>query len=151
MTMIPFIADHPARVLVVDDERVNRDLVGIILTCEGFEVDFAASGEEALASVALRLPDVVLLDIMMPGIDGYQVAAELKGSLATSSVPIIMISALADPRARARASSTGAEGFLSKPMDRDMLLSRVKNLLRTTYDGYHEGAPGLAPLGAKVA
>ena len=73
------VADHPARILIVDDEPHNRQLLEVMLTPEGFCLLTAASGEEALAMVAQQPPDLILLDVMMPGMDGYQVAAQDQG------------------------------------------------------------------------
>ena len=90
----------PAHVLIVDDERSNRQLLKVMLAPEGFSLLLAASGEEALALVATQPPDLILLDIMMPGMDGYEVLARLKASRGSSSIPVIMISALDDRPAR---------------------------------------------------
>jgi PAS domain S-box-containing protein len=119
----------PARVLIVDDERQNRQLLEVILAREGFVLLTAGSGEEALAAVAQQPPDLILLDIMMPGMDGYEVARKLKGDLATKNIPIILITALDDRNARMLALSCGAEDFLTKPVDRVELCARVRNAL----------------------
>jgi PAS domain S-box-containing protein len=89
--------------------------------------------------VAQQLPDLILLDIMMPGMDGYQVAAHIKGTIATKNIPIIMVTALDDREARVRGLSTGAEDFLTKPIDRIELCVRVRNLLRLkAYGDYYD-------------
>jgi signal transduction histidine kinase len=124
------IADHPARVLIVDDERQNRQLLEVMLAPEGFQLSSAASGEDAVALVALRAPDLILLDVMMPGIDGYQVAQQLKGDPSTKQIPIILISALHDRDAMMLGLAAGAEDFLTKPVHRGELCMRVRNLLR---------------------
>ena len=135
----PDIADHPARILIVDDERHNRQLLEVMLTPEGFLLLTAASGEEALAMVAQQPPDLILLDIMMPGMDGYQVAAKIKGNLATKNIPVIMVTALDDRNARMLGLSAGAEDFLTKPVDRAELCVRVRNLLRLkAYGDYYD-------------
>jgi diguanylate cyclase len=118
----------PTRVLIVDDERQNRELLGIMLAPEGFVVLTAASGTEALALVAREPPDIVLLDVMMPGLDGYQVAAALKGDAATRHIPVILLSGLDDHQARTLGSSAGADDFLSRPLDREELCARVRTL-----------------------
>jgi PAS domain S-box-containing protein len=131
------VAD-PARILIVDDERHNRRLLEIMLQPEGFIIQTAASGEEALAMMAQQPPDLVLLDVMMPGLDGYQVAFRIKGNLATKNIPIIMVTALDDRDARMLGLSAGAEDFLTKPVDRAELCVRVRNLLRLkAYGDYH--------------
>jgi PAS domain S-box-containing protein len=139
MSPRPDVADHPARILIVDDERPNRELLKVMLTPEGFLPLTAASGEEALAMVAQQPPDLILLDIMMPGMDGYQVTAKLKGDLSTRNIPVILVTALDDRNARMRGLSAGAEDFLTKPVDRAELCVRVRNLLRLkAYGDYHD-------------
>jgi CheY-like chemotaxis protein len=129
MKASPDVADQPARILVVDDERDNREVLEIVLTREGFLVVAVASGEEALASVAKQPPDLILLDIMMPDMTGYQVVAEIKGNPATKNIPVIMVTALSDGNARTLALSAGSEDFLTKPVDRAELCARVRKLL----------------------
>eukprot|EP01132_Coremiostelium_polycephalum_P012434 gene12434-15185_t len=94
-----------------------------------------SSGEEALQLVAQRPPDLILLDIMMPGMDGYEVANQLKGNQATANIPIIMLSALSESSARLSGLETGAEEFISKPVERVELWLRVRNLLRLKAHG----------------
>ena len=122
--------DAAATILIVDDEAQNRKLLETLLRPEGYLTHSAANGEEALISIAQQLPDLILLDIMMPGIDGYELAALLKAAPATSRIPIIMITALVDRDARLAALKAGAEEFLTKPVDRAELWLRVRNLLR---------------------
>ena len=121
---------HAARVLVVDDEDRNRRVLAAMLEHEGYAVVEAASGEEAVSSAQINPPDLVLLDIMMPGMDGYEVARLLKTADATRSVPIIMVTALGDRGSRVRGLEAGAEEFVTKPIDRWELRVRVKNLLK---------------------
>ena len=122
--------DSPARILIVDDEPKNRKLLEVMLAPEGFVFLTAASGEEALASAAVESPDLILLDVMMPDMDGYEVAGKIKGNIATKNIPIIMLTALDDRNARMLGLSAGAEDFLTKPVDRAELSVRVRNLLR---------------------
>jgi diguanylate cyclase (GGDEF)-like protein len=117
-------------VLIVDDEPQNRRLLEALLRPEGYDTLTAGSGEAALARVAVEAPDLILLDIMMPGMDGYEVATALKADPATSGIPIIMVSAQDDRSARLRGLDAGAEDFLTKPVDRGELWLRVRNLLR---------------------
>jgi PAS domain S-box-containing protein len=126
----PELADRPPRILIVDDERHTRDLLEVMLAPEGYLLLTAAGGEEAVAIVAQQPPDLILLDIMMPGMDGFQVAADLKAKLATRNIPVIMVTALDNRSARMRGLSAGAEEFLTKPVDRVELCMRVRNLLR---------------------
>jgi CheY-like chemotaxis protein len=139
MSSSPHIAGRPVSVLVVDDERDNRELLGVILAWEGFETSMAESGEEAIASVAEHLPHLILLDVMMPGMDGYQVATKIKGDPAAKDTPIIIVSAMTDESSQQRGRSCGAEDFIAKPVERDQLVTHVKNLLRQTYPDYHDG------------
>jgi len=127
------------RVLIVDDERNNRNLLEMMLQPDGLCVVTADSGARALEIVASDPPDLVLLDIMMPGMNGYHVLAQLKGDVATKNIPVIVITALDDRAARMRGLSAGAEDFLSKPVDRTELSVRVRNLLRLkSYGDYHD-------------
>ncbi|MEO8432787.1 MAG: response regulator, partial [Acidobacteriota bacterium] len=128
--LLPRIADRPARILIVDDERHNRQLLEVMLAPEGFVLQTAANGEDALASVANDPPDLILLDIMMPGMNGYEVATRIKSNEGTNNIPIIMVTALDDRDARMLGLNAGAEDFLSKPVDRAELTVRVRNLLR---------------------
>jgi diguanylate cyclase (GGDEF)-like protein/PAS domain S-box-containing protein len=120
----------PTTILIVDDERLNRRLLQVLLRHEGYVTRSAASGEEALASIADDPPDLILLDVMMPGLDGRQVARAVKADPATSKIPIIIVTAQTDREARLAALDAGAEDFLSKPVDRAELWLRVRNLLR---------------------
>jgi PAS domain S-box-containing protein len=134
----PDVADHPARILIVDDEPHDRRLLEVMLAPEGFVLQTAAAGAEALAMVAQQPPDLILLDNMMPGMDGYQVAGAIKSSAATMNIPVIMITAHDDRHARMLGLGAGAEDFLSKPVDRAELCVRVRNLLRLkSYGDYH--------------
>ena len=117
-------------ILIVDDEPQNRRLLAVLLRPEGYQTESAASGEEALSAVAHSAPDLILLDIMMPGIDGYQVASILKANPATANIPIIMVTAHGERSARLAGLEAGAEEFLTKPVDRTELWLRVRNLLR---------------------
>jgi len=135
----PDLADHAARILIVDDERHNRQLLEIMLAPEGYLLLTAASGEEALASVAEQSPDLILLDIMMPAMDGYEVVRRIKADLVTKTIPVIMVTALDDRNARMLGLGAGAEDFLTKPVDRAELCVRVKNLLRLkAYGDYYD-------------
>jgi PAS domain S-box-containing protein len=119
-----------ATILIVDDEIKNRKLLEALLLPEGYNTVIAASGEEALALIERKAPDLVLLDLMMPGMDGYQVASIIKANPATSNIPIVIITAQIDRTARLDGLNCGAEEFLTKPVDRIELWLRVRNLLR---------------------
>lgn len=124
------IAAPQSTILIVDDDAHNRKVLEIFLRPEGYRTLSAASGEDALAAVDDAAPDLILLDIMMPGINGYQVAERLKARPATSHIPIIMVTALMDRSARLCGLDAGAEEFLTKPVDKAELWLRVRNLLR---------------------
>src|SRR3989338_8747663 len=120
-----------ATILVVDDDDgFSLKLLSKMLALDGHAVRTAASGEEAFASVAEQLPDLVLLDVMMPGIDGLEVTRRFKADPRTRPIPIILITALEDGDSRIKGLEAGAEEFLSKPVNRAELQLRVKNLLR---------------------
>ncbi|GAC1607767.1 MAG: hypothetical protein NVS3B26_02160 [Mycobacteriales bacterium] len=119
-----------ATVLIVDDEPTNRKLLETLLQSDGYRTTTAATGELALVSVAEDRPDLILLDVMMPGMDGYEVAGTLKADAATANIPIIIVSALDDRGARIHGLRAGAEEFLTKPVDKGELWLRVRNLLR---------------------
>jgi len=134
MTPSPDI-DPPVRILIVDDRADNRTLLEVILGSEGFVILTATSGEEALASVAQQPPDLILLDVMMPGMDGYEVAAKLKANPATENIPIIMITSMQDDASKLRALTAGAEDVIAKPVGRADVVARVKNALRLKTSG----------------
>ena len=130
------IDDGTARILIVDDQLHDRQLMEILLTAEGYRLQTARSGQEALTMVREQPPDLILLDVMMPGTDGYQVTAELKANAASRNIPVILFTALDDRDARLLGLRSGAEDFLSKPIDGAELCVRVRNLLRlkTAYE-----------------
>jgi two-component system cell cycle response regulator len=119
-----------ARVLVVDDIATNLRLLEAKLLNEYYEVALAASGDEALSTIGRWMPDVVLLDVMMPGMDGYEVCRRLKAQPATAHIPVVMITALTDQVERVRGLEAGADDFLSKPVDDATLFARLRALLR---------------------
>ena len=124
------LEEMPATILIVDDEPHNRKLFDAIVRHEGYLSISASTGEEALLSVAQHAPDLILLDVMMPGMNGYEVASRLKANPATLNTPIIMITALIDRRARIQALDAGVEEFLTKPVNRIELGLKIRNLLR---------------------
>jgi len=131
----PYLERSP-RILVVDDKPQNRKLLWAILVPEGYEVIEAGSGTEALECVAAGDIDIVLLDVLMPGIDGIETCRRIRNDLKLVTLPIIFITALSDRLSRIRGQSVGGDDFLSKPIDEMELLVRVKNLLRVK--AYHD-------------
>jgi len=118
------------RILVVDDTEANRDLLKEILELDGNQVRLASDGAEALRAVADSVPDLVLLDVSMPGIDGLEVCRRLRADARTASLPIILVTALAERSHRLEGIAAGANDYLTKPIDRPDLLLRVRNALR---------------------
>lgn len=118
------------KVLIVDDEPRNVRLLEIFLQAEGYEALQATSGAQALTLAAAKLPDVVLLDLMMPDMDGFQVVRRLKEDPSTRSILVIIVSALDGPAARQRVLACGAEDFIGKPVDRWELSLRLRRLLQ---------------------
>lgn len=119
-----------ARVLVVDDILSNVKLLEAKLTAEYFEVVTAFNGVEALAKVEECDPDIILLDVMMPGMDGFEVARRIKGNPKTAHVPVVMVTALDQPSDRVAGLDAGADDFLTKPVDDAALFARVRSLVR---------------------
>ncbi|HEY0854480.1 MAG TPA: PleD family two-component system response regulator [Devosia sp.] len=119
-----------ARVLIVDDIPTNVRLLEARLTAEYFEVRTASSGREALAICDAEDIDIVLLDVMMPEMDGFEVCQHLKTNQETAHIPVLMITALDQPSDRVRGLEVGADDFLTKPVDDIQLMARVKSLVR---------------------
>ncbi|MCG3209029.1 MAG: Sensor histidine kinase RcsC [Anaerolineae bacterium] len=117
-------------VLIVDDEPVGRKTLKALLFTEGYDLAFAANGPEALALAAELNPDVILLDVMMPGMDGFEVCRRLRAMPDQAEVPIIMVTALDDRAARLEAIEAGADDFITKPFDRVELRARVQAVIR---------------------
>lgn len=117
-------------VLVIDDEASIRSYLRAVLLAEGYSVIEAHDGEMALYMIDQQPPDLILLDAMMPVMNGFMMAEKLKSSPATKTIPIIMLTALSDRETKMRALQSGVEEFLSKPVDRAELWVRVRNLLR---------------------
>jgi PAS domain S-box-containing protein len=135
-------AGPPSRILIIDDDRGDRDSLKDYLVPDGFTVTTAASGAEAITIVASEPPDLILVDVMMPGMDGYEVLRTLKADAITQDIPIVMVSALEDRRSLIRGLNGGAADFLRKPVDPTELRARVENLLRAKAHGDQQNEYG---------
>lgn len=122
------------RVLVVDDDPVIRGLLEVNLQLEGYEVGLAVDGSDALAQIAADHPDLILLDIMMPGIDGWEVAQRLKEDPATAHIPVAFLTARAMGADVKRGTDLGVDAYVTKPFDPEELLELVGRLV-----GHHPG------------
>ncbi|NTV34578.1 MAG: response regulator, partial [Deltaproteobacteria bacterium] len=119
-----------AKILIVDDEPINIKLLAGMLVGNGYQILKACGGEEALDLVAKLPPDLILLDIMMPGLDGYDVTRRLKNDQNTRHIPIILVTSLSGAEDKVRGLEVGAEEFLSRPVVRVELLARINSMLR---------------------
>jgi DNA-binding response OmpR family regulator len=119
-----------ATILVVDDDAKNVRLMEVLLRPRGYAVVTAANGAEALQQVHRDPPDLILLDVMMPQVDGFEVCRLLKDSPATRLIPVVMMTALNGVEDRIKGIDAGADDFLTKPVNRDELLARIRTSLR---------------------
>ncbi len=137
-----------SRILVVDDHEPNARLLVDLLSVHGFDAVSAGGGEAALAEIARHSPDLVLLDVMMPGLDGYEVCRRLRANADCAALPIVLVTALDPQEERVRGLEAGADDFLAKPIHAPELLARVRSLLRVKhlYDQTQAQARELAEL-----
>jgi len=118
------------RVLLVDDSETVIQFEKLLLRGMGFDISVAKNGKLALAQVAMQLPDLILLDIMMPEMDGIETLRHLKGRPDTKAIPVIMVTTKGDPEMVERAAAAGCDDFITKPVDRVELLGKVRTHLR---------------------
>jgi CheY-like chemotaxis protein len=140
-----------SKILIADDNQQNCELLDAYLAEEGYQIDTAYDGQQALDAVAKSQPDVILLDIMMPKMSGYEVCQRLKSDPATRNISIIVVTALAEMGDIEKAVNAGANDFLTKPVNKLELTTRVKTLLELRHVkneldrllGYMEGVDGI--------
>jgi two-component system, cell cycle sensor histidine kinase and response regulator CckA len=139
----PRTAGSPSHILIVDDDETARESLKEDLIPDGFAITTAGSGEEALAIIASEPPDLILVDVVMPGMNGYEVVKRLKADATTQDIPIVMVSALEDQRSLILGLNAGAADFLRKPIDPTELRARLENLLRVKAHGDHQNDYGV--------
>ncbi|MCH7481150.1 MAG: response regulator [Chloroflexi bacterium] len=125
-----WISDMETAVMLVDDDATNRNLVSEILDLCGYESIQASSGAQALTILTDQAVDVILLDIMMPDMDGWEFCRQLKQSINLAHIPIIMLTALVDDESRQKSFDVGADDFISKPFKMDDLVSRIEKQVK---------------------
>ncbi len=121
---------HIPTLLIVDDDAALRELLRTLLTGDGYRIEMAEGGEQALRLATEVLPDLILLDVMMPGMDGFEVCRRLRGNALVAEVPIIMVTALNDRASRLIGIEAGADDFIDKPFDTVELRARVRTIVR---------------------
>ena len=119
-----------ARILIVDDVPANTRLLAAKLTAEYYQTKTARDGFEALVAASNWQPDLILLDVMMPGMDGFECCRRLKADPATRHIPVVMVTALGQPSERLQGLEAGADDFLTKPVESETLIARVRSLVR---------------------
>jgi CheY-like chemotaxis protein len=120
----------PTTILIVDDTLAGRETLRALLTSSDYQLEFANDGPQALFQAARLNPDLILLDVMMPGMDGFEVCRRLRADRSLAEVPIIMVTALDDRESRLHGIEAGADDFISKPFDRAELRARVRTITR---------------------
>ncbi|MFC7518253.1 response regulator [Herbaspirillum sp. GCM10030257] len=129
--------EHPRKstILIVDDEERNRKLLEVFAQADGYHTLVAASGEAGLAIAIEQQPDLVLLDLMMPVMDGFEVARALKSNMRTQHIPVLIVSSLDDPASRNRLLASGADKLIVKPIDRWQLSRGIADLMKGNSGG----------------
>jgi two-component system phosphate regulon response regulator PhoB len=151
----PRLAEPPAaaaraKVLVVEDERSLTEVLAYNLRREGYEVFLAHDGPEGLRKARTHLPDLVILDLMLPGLDGLEVCRELRSTDSTATVPILMLTAKAEETDQVVGFAVGADDYVTKPFSVKVLLQRVKALLRRRADESAGSTEVIEHLGVRI-
>ena len=120
---------NPPRILIVDDNETNRDILEARLTANGYEVLHAGDGEEALAAAKQHRPDLILLDVMMPKLDGFEVCRRLKADPALKAIPIIVVTSYALSGDEDKARASGCDAYVAKPYSPRQLLAKIREYL----------------------
>jgi adenylate cyclase len=144
---------QPSLILIADDNEANREILGRLLEARGYDLLMASDGEEALACARSKLPDLVLLDIMMPKMDGFEVCQRLKADKNLPFMPIILVTARADSKDVVRGLEAGGDEYVTKPIDQAALVARVRSALRIKelHDTVHEQSKRLAAQADELA
>jgi DNA-binding response OmpR family regulator len=119
----------PATILAVDDDWMNREMLQAHLENAGYRVLLAHNGTKALEIAASEHPNLILLDVRMPGMDGFETCAQLKASPETQQIPVLMITALEDFESKTRGLEAGAADFVPKPFDLDQMLAQIRHFI----------------------
>ena len=137
---------QPPLILIADDNEANREILGRLLETRGYDLVLASDGEEALACARSKLPDLVLLDLMMPKMDGFEVCHRLKADKNLPFMPIILVTPRADSKDVVRGLEAGGDEYVTKPIDQAALVARVRSALRIKelHDTVHEQSRRLA-------
>ena len=120
------------KALIVEDDPDARKVLSLILKLDGYQIHTAPGGQEAIDVLLGLVPDLILLDVMMPGMDGYQVCQWVRSNPATKQVPVVMLSGKADPESVARGLEVGADEYLAKPITPSNLTAQLKRVLAQT-------------------
>src|SRR3972149_561421 len=136
-----------ANILVIDDDRVALELLRIVLSQEGYQVDVAFDGFQGLKIARSQRPDLILLDLMLPGIDGFEVCSRLRQDPNTANIPVLIVSAKTQDTDRQAGTKVGANGYLAKPYRSNELLEQVRLYLANS----SPAAPAATSIGAVVA
>jgi CheY-like chemotaxis protein len=133
------VGEELGRVLVVDDDEVIRQLIAVNLTLEGFDVATAVDGRDCLDKVTAIKPDVITLDVMMPRLDGWATAAQLRDDPMTSQIKLVLITARAQEDDRRRGMDIGVDAYLTKPFDPGEMIRIVRDLAASAPDSLGDG------------